>query len=150
MQGLPWWLSGKETACQCRRCRCNPWIRKIPWRRKWQSNFNIRAWEISWTEEPCGLQSMGLQKALDMTWQQNNKAVYIFDSLYSIKYIHCTYSYTIHWFQSQLCIVFSLRVSTLEFKPCKSLNPGSKKGCSPSGELMIRFRLGGTQPRSLC
>ena len=31
-------LSGKES-CQCRRCkRCgfDPWVRKIPWRRKWQ------------------------------------------------------------------------------------------------------------------
>ena len=31
--------SGKESACQCRRCkRCrfNPWVRKVPQRRKWQ------------------------------------------------------------------------------------------------------------------
>ena len=28
--GLPWWLSGKESFCQCRRHRCNPWSRKIP------------------------------------------------------------------------------------------------------------------------
>ena len=34
--GLPWWLSGKEFACQCRRWGFNPWVRKIPWRRKWQ------------------------------------------------------------------------------------------------------------------
>ena len=34
--GLPWWLSGKESACQYRRHRFNPWIRKIPWRKKWQ------------------------------------------------------------------------------------------------------------------
>ena len=34
--GLPWWLSGKESACQCRRCGFNPWVGKIPWRRKWQ------------------------------------------------------------------------------------------------------------------
>ena len=33
--GLPWWLNGKEPTCQCRRCRFNPWIMKIPWRRKW-------------------------------------------------------------------------------------------------------------------
>ena len=33
---LPWWLSGKEPVCQCRGHRFNPWIRKIPWRRKWQ------------------------------------------------------------------------------------------------------------------
>ena len=35
-QGLPRWLSDKESACQCRRCGFNPWIEKIPWRRKWQ------------------------------------------------------------------------------------------------------------------
>ena len=37
--GLPKWPSIKESTCQCRRCwRCwfNPWVGKIPWRRKWQ------------------------------------------------------------------------------------------------------------------
>ena len=34
--GLPWWLSDKEPACQCRRCRFNSRVRKFPWRRKWQ------------------------------------------------------------------------------------------------------------------
>ena len=33
---LPWWLSGKESTCQCRRGGFGPWVRKIPWRRKWQ------------------------------------------------------------------------------------------------------------------
>ena len=32
-----WWLSGKESACQCRKCRFNPWVGKMPWRRKWQT-----------------------------------------------------------------------------------------------------------------
>ena len=34
-----WWHSGEESACQCRRHkrrRFDPWVRKIPWRRKWQ------------------------------------------------------------------------------------------------------------------
>ena len=38
--GLPWWLSGKESACQCRRHRrrgFHPWVRNIHRRRKWQS-----------------------------------------------------------------------------------------------------------------
>ena len=30
LQGLPWWLSSKESACQCRRHEFNPWSRKIP------------------------------------------------------------------------------------------------------------------------
>ena len=33
---FPRWLSGKESACQCRRPRFNSWVGKIPWRRKWQ------------------------------------------------------------------------------------------------------------------
>ena len=33
---LPRWLSGEESACQCRRFRLCPWVGKIPWRRKWQ------------------------------------------------------------------------------------------------------------------
>ena len=34
--GLPWEFSGKESVCQCRRQGFNPWVGKIPWRRKWQ------------------------------------------------------------------------------------------------------------------
>ena len=36
---LPRWHSGKESTCQCRRhkrCGFYPWVRKNPWRRKWQ------------------------------------------------------------------------------------------------------------------
>ena len=36
MKQLSRWLSGKESACQCRRCGFDPWVGKIPWRRKWQ------------------------------------------------------------------------------------------------------------------
>ena len=36
---FPGGASGKEPACQCRRCKRHafiPWVRKVPWRRKWQ------------------------------------------------------------------------------------------------------------------
>ena len=36
---LPGLHSGKESACWCRRhkrCGFSPWVRKIPWSRKWQ------------------------------------------------------------------------------------------------------------------
>ena len=39
--GFPGGTSGKESACQCRRhkrCKCDPWVRKIPWRRTWRPN----------------------------------------------------------------------------------------------------------------
>ena len=38
--GFPGGARGNEPACQCRRhkrCRFNPWVRKIPWRRAWQT-----------------------------------------------------------------------------------------------------------------
>ena len=37
--GFPGGGTGKESACQCRRWKrhgFDPWVRKIPWRRKWQ------------------------------------------------------------------------------------------------------------------
>ena len=37
--GLPCWLTGKETTCQCRRLGFDPYVGKIPWRRKWQSTL---------------------------------------------------------------------------------------------------------------
>ena len=52
------WLSGKESACQCRKCMFGPWVGKIPWRRKWQPIpvFCLRnpltgAWESDTTEQ---------------------------------------------------------------------------------------------------
>ena len=36
---LPRWLSGKESACKAEDAAnsgFNPWVRKIPWERKWQ------------------------------------------------------------------------------------------------------------------
>ena len=39
IDGLPRWLSGKESACQYRshrRCRFDPWARKIPWKKACQ------------------------------------------------------------------------------------------------------------------
>ena len=35
---LPWWLTGKESACQCRKHGFDPWIGKIAWKRKENSN----------------------------------------------------------------------------------------------------------------
>ena len=35
--GLPRCRSGKEFACQCKKCGFDPWLKKIPWRREWLS-----------------------------------------------------------------------------------------------------------------
>jgi len=41
---LPWWLCGKESTCQCKRCGLDLWVEKIPWRRKW--HLGNPTWEI--------------------------------------------------------------------------------------------------------
>ena len=35
-QGLLWWFRWLSVCLQCRRPGFDPWVRKIPWRRKWQ------------------------------------------------------------------------------------------------------------------
>ena len=34
--GFPWWLSGSESASQCRKPGFDSWVGKMPWRRKQQ------------------------------------------------------------------------------------------------------------------
>ena len=53
-EGLPRWLSGKESACQCKRHGFDSWVGKSPWRRKWQHTPVL--------EEPGGLQFLGSQR----------------------------------------------------------------------------------------
>ena len=50
---------------RCRRHRrrgFNPWVQKIPWRRKWQSTPVFFPQKISQAEEPAGYRSKGLQR----------------------------------------------------------------------------------------
>ena len=56
---------GKEFACQCRRCRFDPWVGKIPLRKGVATHSSILAWRIPWNEEPGGLQSMGCRVGWD-------------------------------------------------------------------------------------
>ena len=50
---IPWWLSGKESTYQCKRGRFHPWVRNIPWRRKWQTT------SVFLPGESCGQRSLG-------------------------------------------------------------------------------------------
>ena len=65
-RGLPLQLSQKRICLQYRRPGFDPWVGKIPWRRKWATHSSILAWRIPWIEKPSGLQSMGSQES-DMT-----------------------------------------------------------------------------------
>ena len=63
--GLPTWLSGKQSACKCRRCRIfgfDPWVKENPLEEEMATHYRILSWRIPWTEEPGGLQSMESQR----------------------------------------------------------------------------------------
>ena len=45
----------KKSACRWRRCKFNPWVRKIPLEKGMATYSSILAWEILGTEEPGGL-----------------------------------------------------------------------------------------------
>ena len=67
---LPWWLSGKESTCQCRghrRCGIDPRVGKIPWRREWQPTPVFLSGKISWAEEAGGMHSPWGHKESDTT-----------------------------------------------------------------------------------
>ena len=58
LNGLPTWCSSKEPTCQCRRSLGG----QYPWEEEMATHSSILSWEIPWTEEPGGLQSMGSQR----------------------------------------------------------------------------------------
>ena len=63
--GLPRLFSGKESVCQCRRSRFNPWVGKIPWRRKWQPTLLFFPGEFH-GQRSLGGYSPGVAKELNM------------------------------------------------------------------------------------
>ena len=93
--GLSTWLSGKESTCQCKRHRrrgFDPWVRKMPWRRKWpptpvflpgkphgQSSL---AGYSPWS--PRVGHSWALTDALSLLWERGNP--YVSRSLGNILY----------------------------------------------------------------
>ena len=79
---LPWWLSSKESTCQCRRHGFDPWVRKIPWRRKWQPTLVFLPGKSHGQKETGGLQSMGWKRVktrlIDSTTATVHLLVYCF------------------------------------------------------------------------
>ena len=58
---LPGWLSGEESAC-CAGTQVGSLDQEYPPEKEMATHSSVPAWEIPWTEEPGGLQSMGSQR----------------------------------------------------------------------------------------
>ena len=76
--GFPGGARGKEPACQRRRHEFDPWVRKIPWRKKMETHSSILSWRIPWIEEPGRLQSTGLPRVWEdwSDWAQHTHTSY--------------------------------------------------------------------------
>ena len=62
LEAFPGGTSGKEPACQCRRCkRCrfDSLGQEDPLEEGMATHSSVLAWRIPWTEGPGGLRSMG-------------------------------------------------------------------------------------------
>ena len=60
---LPWWLSGKEPTCQCRRHDLIPG-REDTLEKETATHSSILAWEIPWTDEPGRATVHGVTKKI--------------------------------------------------------------------------------------
>ena len=73
--GLPRWHSGKESACQCRRRQFDLWVRKIPWRRKWQPALVFLPGKFHGQRALTGYTVHGVAE-LYITYQLSNNSIY--------------------------------------------------------------------------
>ena len=64
--GLPWWLSWLRIHLQGGRPGFDPWVGKIPWRRKWQPTLVLLPRESHRQRSLMGYNPWGY-KELDMT-----------------------------------------------------------------------------------
>ena len=89
--GLPKRFSGKESACQCRRLKFDPYIRKILWRRKWQSS-SVSLPGKSHGQRCLAGYSLWACKESDMTWRLNVHAdAGIAQSSFALNLLVCLY-----------------------------------------------------------
>ena len=73
--GLPWWVSGRVSTCQCRRHRFYPWVRKIPRRRKRQPTLVVLPGKSHGQRSLVGYILKGLKESDIVTEQQWNLKV---------------------------------------------------------------------------
>ena len=95
--GFPGGISGKETACQCRRHETQVWSlgQENPLEKEMATHSSTLAWRIPWAEEPGGLQCMGSQRfrhdSSDLACTQTRTHISVYSLLYMKKVGTCIY-----------------------------------------------------------
>ena len=112
----------KVSACQCRRPRFNPWVRKIPWRREWL----FTPGESHGSRTLVGyIQFMGLQRVTEWLTPSLSMDVYL-----SIKFLNFIFGYS--WLTTQQRdSAIHIQVPILPQTPFPSRLPHSTEQSSP-------------------
>ena len=66
--GFPGGTVIKESACQCRRLKFDPWVGKIPWRRKWQPTSVFLLWKFHGQRRLAGYSPWGGKELNTAKW----------------------------------------------------------------------------------
>ena len=127
--GFPNGSDGKASAHNAGRPGFNPWVGKIPWRRKWQPTpVSNLAWKILWTGEPSRPTVHGVTKSQtqlsDFTF---TSPLYIsgfyFQVLEDFEYLQGSTSEPLRYSESLTCMQCSL------FPFCSERGWGRGKEC---------------------
>ena len=77
--GLPYWLSGKESTCQCEGMQVTSLVRKDPLEKEMAIHSSVLAWRTPWSLVWYSLWGC---KELDITWQLNNNITTTITTVY--------------------------------------------------------------------
>ena len=91
--GLPWWFSGEESVCQCRRHRFDPWVGKDPLEKEMGTYSIILVWKTHGQRRLAGCSPQGGRES-DMTatkGQQSMITLVTFTCFKSHLYFHIDY-----------------------------------------------------------
>ena len=73
--GFPGGTSGKESTCQCRQHRFDPWVRKIPWRMEWSPTPVFLPGESHWQRSLAGCSPWGHTSQTQLSDETTNQTV---------------------------------------------------------------------------
>ena len=98
--GLPWWLSDKEHACQCRSQELDPWVGKTPLEKGLVTHSSTLAWSIPWTKEP-GAKESDMSKGLSTRY-----LAYLLHSFFQLIFFKFEIIHHVHFFRFYLLCTF--------------------------------------------
>ena len=125
VQGIrifPGGSDSKSVCLQCRRPGFNPWVGKIPWRRKWHPTPVFLPGKFHGRRSLAGyVQSMGLQKQMRLSTAARCSTLAQNGGLLRVRsHVHC-HSNDRLWSPP----VFDFHCSLFSVSPCLSCPPGS-------------------------